>query len=162
MAAGTSRNSLTTGKLTSPTRDILAVIAPHEAERELFKEAGKALIAKRRFADAARIFELLVLAVSDNGFFNRCFGICCEELDRLEEAAAALDRALAADPSDTFALLARASVRLRRGDRNGAAQDAHAAVDAVGDENSDHARRVRLLHRQLSRHSGVENSAIVL
>ena len=111
---------------------------------------GTQMIGLGLFAEAIRFFQLLVTAEAGNGFYNRCLGICCEQLDRLSEAAAALDRAIAADPADEFALLTRAGVRLRCGDRAGALLDVTAAASAIRDPASANAKKAQLLLKRLA------------
>ena len=110
------------GKLLELTLDEQAVIV----------QFGNRLVAENRFAEAANVFELLRAIDPGQAFYHRTFGICCERTNRLDEGLAALDQALGLDPGDVFALTARAAIRMRTGDRAGAAQDLQAAQVAIG------------------------------
>lgn len=135
------------------TEDFLAVVANlldsqvelGQPERAALHAVGERLVGMSRFAEAAGVFRLLLACEPRNGFYNRAYGICCENLDRLDEAAWALDRAIEDDPQDAFARVSRAAVRIRQGNRDGALADLRSVNTAAQGVPPVLARRIRAM-----------------
>jgi Flp pilus assembly protein TadD len=112
------------------------------AERELLCLAGERLIREGQYADAIQIFELLVEADPVNAAYHRRLGVCRAQAGMLASAETALDRAIELDDLDGEALVSRAWVRVRRGNKAGALDDLKAAGPTPMGSESELARRV--------------------
>lgn len=110
------------------------------------------LVGLNQFGQAALLYRILILADPSKPAPHRSLGICLERLNRLAEAADSLNRALALDPGDARALLARAGLRARNGNRGGARADAEAALPLVPAANAALRRRAQILIRTCATH----------
>lgn len=94
-----------------------------ESEQHDFVLLGERLLGEGRYDDAARAFHILLAADPSNGFYHRALGVCCEALGLFDNAKMALDSAITIDDKDSYARACRASILLRNGDAQGAAED---------------------------------------
>ena len=100
-----------------------------------------------QFDRAAALYRILLLSHPQNAALHRALGICLERLNHLAAAEEALSCAIAFDPRDARALLARAGIRARRGDRAAAGRDARAALRSLGRTEILLRRRAEILIR---------------
>ncbi len=119
-------------------------------QQEGLAALGQRMVGERRFRDGARAFVVLIAADPGNGFYHRAHGVCCEALGLYDFALDSLDRALAIDPGDAYALACRASIHLRRGDRRAAECDLRAAEATLGARDALLRARVAEMIRRLA------------
>ncbi|UCF34306.1 MAG: tetratricopeptide repeat protein [Phycisphaerales bacterium] len=116
-----------------------------DEQRQLLSVLGDRLLAENKFEEARSVYEVLLASDRKNPFYNRAFGICCEQTNRMEEAKEALDRAINLDPQDAYAFTGRAAIRLREGDKEGALQDLQAAQATPVGQKDPLAKRIAAL-----------------
>jgi predicted TPR repeat methyltransferase len=119
-----------TGSLTAPGS--LAPAAPADARlAERLLDRARLLLQERRPLEALPMLDRLDRLPGLEGAAATLRAEALFGLARLEEAAAAADVAIAEGPGDPHRLRLRARIRLARGERPGAIDDAAAAVMAV-------------------------------
>jgi Flp pilus assembly protein TadD len=112
-------------------------------------QLGCDLAAADHLDDARVIFEGLAACNPKDAVSQAALGTVYQKLGRPLDAEAAYSTALAIDPKDAVALSNRGELRLKRGDREGAIDLAH-AIESDPQGETAAARRARALLRALA------------